>query len=102
MRKPGHYARQICQYLKRQPGGFVDDPEDVRAALNLSEKEFKLGLDWCLDHKLIVLEAKSNVSTGPFGGDDVEEAELSGTSSKLSSMLRGGLLTPMLQGEEVA
>jgi hypothetical protein len=92
MRKPGHYARQICQYLKRQPGGFVDDPEDVRAALNLSEKEFKL----------IVLEAKSNVSTGPFGGDDVEEAELSGTSSKLSSMLRGGLLTPMLQGEEVA
>ncbi|MBZ0284688.1 MAG: hypothetical protein K8L97_28380 [Anaerolineae bacterium] len=61
------YARMIVDYLKELPDGYSDDPQDVQDALGLTDAEFKLGLDWCVERKIILLEA--NEST-----EDITEA----------------------------
>jgi|GEM_PF-2502287 len=55
MKPAKHYARLICDHLKQLPDQYADDPEDVRAALGL-RAEFQLGLNWCVERKIIDLE----------------------------------------------
>ena len=78
-----HYAKLICLYMKTLPDKYADDPQDVQDALDLSNAEFKLGLDWCVARKLITLEktataapapvAKPAASSSPFMMDDDED-----------------------------
>ncbi|MEO8609833.1 MAG: hypothetical protein ABI690_18215 [Chloroflexota bacterium] len=56
LQPPKHYAKLICHYMKTLPDKFADDPQDVQDALGLSDAEFKAGLDWCVEHKLITLD----------------------------------------------
>lgn len=51
-----HYARMIVDYLKEMPDGYADEPQDVQDALGLTDAEFKLGLDWCIERKIIALD----------------------------------------------
>lgn len=51
------YARMIVDYLKELPDGYTDDPQDVQDAIGLTDEEFKLGLDWCVERKIIALDA---------------------------------------------
>lgn len=54
-----HYARMICKYMKDMPDHYAEDPQDVQDALGLTDEEFKLGLDWCIERRIIVLESTS-------------------------------------------
>ncbi|MBL8154704.1 MAG: hypothetical protein JNM70_11020 [Anaerolineae bacterium] len=83
-----YYARLICDYLKQQPGCYVDDPAEVREALGISKESFQRGLDWCLKRKIIVLEMTSPPPPAPAMTPAPEKTELAGTANKLSSMLR--------------
>jgi hypothetical protein len=80
-----HYAKQICMFLKKMPGKYADDPKDVQDALGLSDEEFKLGLDWCIERKIIELnkdddkepEASSDApaTSEKSSDDETEKAE---------------------------
>jgi hypothetical protein len=59
------FAKQICEYLKKQPEMYVDDPQDVQDALGLTDADFKLGLDWCVERKLISLAAPEKAAAAP-------------------------------------
>lgn len=49
------YAKMICDYMQKLPDYYADNPQDVQDALGLSDEEFKLGLDWCVERKIITL-----------------------------------------------
>jgi hypothetical protein len=75
-----YYARLICDHLKQLSNQFADDPETVRIALGLTESEFQLGLDWCVERKIIDLEPPS--AAAPLSGtqplpalDDTQDGE---------------------------
>jgi hypothetical protein len=61
-KKPGYYARLICEYLQDQPDMFVDDPKKVQSALGLSDAEFQKGITYCLDKRIIKLESAAPVA----------------------------------------
>jgi hypothetical protein len=50
------YARMICDHLKQLSNQYAEDPDTVRIALGLTEAEFQLGLNWCVERKIIELE----------------------------------------------
>ncbi len=56
MKPAKHYARLICDHLKQLSNHHADDPEAVRVSLGLSQAEFQLGLNWCVERKIIELE----------------------------------------------
>jgi hypothetical protein len=119
-KKPGYYARIICEYLQDQPDMFVDDPKQVQSALGLSDAEFQKGVTYCLDKRIIKLESAAPVAAAPaksspfstvlddddddnmvFGSrepksnpfsSDPESSALAGTGSRLSAMLRTGAM----------
>ena len=88
--RPAHYARLICDHLKNQPDHYAPNLDEVKDALGISDAAFKMGLDWCVERKIIVMEAKS-ASTSPFSAD-VEEEAMKPEGSRLSSMLRSPAL----------
>jgi hypothetical protein len=51
-----HYAKLICHYMKTLPDKYADDPQDVQDALGLSDAEFKAGLNYCVERKIITLD----------------------------------------------
>ena len=63
MTTPKQYARMICDYLKKLPDHYADDPKAVQAALGLSDEAFKQGVDWCIARKIIALDAQSEVKS---------------------------------------
>jgi hypothetical protein len=83
--RPAYYARLICEHLKRLPNFYAGDLQDVQAALGISDAAFKMGLDWCVERKIIVMEAKPKT---PAFSADVEEEAMKPEGSRLSSMLR--------------
>lgn len=83
--RPAYYARLICEHMKRLPNFYAPDPEEIQETLGISEAAFKLGLDWCIARKIIVMEAKAPT---PAFSADVEEEAMKSDSSRLSSMLR--------------
>ena len=83
--RPAYYARLICDHLKRMPSFYAPDLQEVQRALGLSDAAFKMGLDWCVVRKIIVMETKPRT---PAFNTDVESEAMKGDSSRLSSMLR--------------
>ena len=88
-----YYAKLICQYMKNVPGQYADDPKDVQKALGLSDAEFKLGLDLCVQRGVIELDddlptnstpvpvtkvfsVTETKSTSPFSMDEDEDEDL--------------------------
>jgi hypothetical protein len=63
-----HYARMICKHMKELPDQYADDPQDVQTALGLTDLEFNLGLDLCIQRGVIKMEKQST----PLGEDDDE------------------------------
>ena len=87
--RPAYYARLICEHMKRLPNFYAADLKEVQQALGISDAAFKMGLDWCIARKIIVLEAKAPT---PAFSTDVEDEAMKSDKSRLSSMLR----TPVL------
>lgn len=87
--RPAYYARLICEHMKRLPNFYAGSLDEVKEQLGISDAAFKMGLDWCIARKIIVLEAKSPASTI---SSDVEEEALKGEKSRLTSMLRSPAL----------
>jgi hypothetical protein len=75
MKPAKHYARLICDHLKQLPDQYADDPEDVRSALGLSEAEFQLGLNWCVERKIIDLEIASKSAPAAMK-DAIDELDI--------------------------
>ncbi len=65
-----HYARMICKYMKDMPDHYADDPQDVQDALGLTDEEFKLGLDWCIERRIIVLESPTAAVAASLDTED--------------------------------
>ncbi|MBL8161948.1 MAG: hypothetical protein JNJ61_08180 [Anaerolineae bacterium] len=64
------YAKMICDYMQKMPDYYADDPQEVQDALGLSADEFKLGLEWCIERKIITLSkdgAQENVNDSSAG-----------------------------------
>ena len=89
--RPAYYARLICEHMKRLPNFYAGSLDEVKEQLGISDAAFKMGLDWCIARKIIVLETKSPASTSTFSSD-VEEEALKDEKSRLSSMLRSPAL----------
>jgi len=87
--RPAYYARLICEHMKRLPNFYAADLKEVQEHLGISDAAFKMGLDWCIARKIIVLEAKPRT---PALSADVEEEAMKGDKSRLSSMLRSPAL----------
>ena len=87
--RPAYYARLICEHMKRLPNYYAGSLDEVKEHLGISDAAFKMGLDWCVARKIIVLETKSPVSTF---NSDVEQEALQGEKSRLTSMLRSPAL----------
>ena len=87
--RPAYYARLICEHMKRLPNFYAGDLQDVQEALGISDTAFKMGLDWCITRKIIVMEAKAST---PAFSTSVEEEAMKGDSSRLTSMLRAPAL----------
>lgn len=51
------FARMICEYMKTLPNCEVDDPKKVQKFLGLLDDEFKMGVEWAVKRKLIVIQA---------------------------------------------
>jgi hypothetical protein len=83
--RPAYYARMICEHMKRLPNFYAGDLKDVQEALGISDAAFKMGVDWCIARKIIVMETKAPT---PAVSADVESEAMKGDSSRLSSMLR--------------
>ena len=83
--RPAYYARLICEHMKRMPDFYASSLQDVQEALGISDAAFKIGLDWCVERKIIVMEAKTKT---PAFHVDVEEEAMKPEGSRLSSMLR--------------
>ncbi len=84
--RPAYYARLICEHMKRLPSFYAPDLDEVKQALGLSDHAFKMGIDWCISRKIIVMDSKSPVT--PAFSANVEEEAMKGDSTRLSSMLR--------------
>jgi hypothetical protein len=69
-----HYARLICKHMKELPDRYADDPQDVQTALGLSDLEFNLGLDLCIQRGVIKLE-KNGAPPAPAAKQDEDETE---------------------------
>src|SRR5258708_3690386 len=89
IQRPAYYARLICEHMKRLPNFYAGSLEEVQEHLGISDVAFKMGLDWCIARKIIVLEAKPRTSAF---STDVEEEAMKGDKSRLSSMLRSPVL----------
>ena len=87
--RPAYYARLICEHMKRLPNFYAGSLDEVKEQLGISDAAFKMGLDWCVARKIIVLETKSPASTF---SSDVEEEAMKGEKSRLTSMLRSPAL----------
>ena len=87
--RPAYYARLICEHLKRLPDFYAGDLEQVKEHLGISDAAFKMGLDWCIERKIIAMEAKAKT---PAFSADVEEEVMKPEASRLSSMLRSPAL----------
>jgi hypothetical protein len=88
--RPSYYARLICQHMKNLPDFYASSLEDVKEELGISDAAFKMGLDWCIERKIIVMENKPKVT--PAFSASVEEEAMKGDSNRLSSMLRSPAL----------
>jgi len=75
--------------MKHQPDFYASSLQEVKDALGISDTAFMMGLNWCIDRKIIVMEAK--VKTPAFSAD-VEEEAMKPEGSRLSSMLRSPAL----------
>jgi hypothetical protein len=91
LQPPKHYAKLICHYMKTLPDKYADDPQDVQDALGLSDAEFKAGLNYCVERKIITLDkplaaapaptpaaASASPKPSPFVMDDETEDETVG------------------------
>jgi hypothetical protein len=67
---PKHYARKICRYMAEQPDHYAPDEKKVQMALGMSDEEWKLGMDYCIERKIIVREEAPAKADGPFSADD--------------------------------
>lgn len=88
--RPSYYARLICEHMKSLPDFYAPSLDDVKEALGISDAAFQMGLDWCIERKIIVMESKPKASS-PFSAN-IEEEAMKGDSSRLSSMLRSPAL----------
>ena len=84
--RPAYYARMICDYMKNLPDFYAPSLDDVKDALGISDAAFKMGLDWCIARKIIMMESKTSFT--PAFSANVEEEAMKPESSRLSSMLR--------------
>ncbi|MBI1281650.1 MAG: hypothetical protein GC179_26225 [Anaerolineaceae bacterium] len=84
--RPSYYARLICDHMKNLPDFYASSLDDVKDALGISEAAFKMGLDWCIERKIIVLDNKPK-PVSAFSAD-IEEEAMKPEGSRLSSMLR--------------
>ncbi|MCB9453853.1 MAG: hypothetical protein H6672_20675 [Anaerolineaceae bacterium] len=48
------YGDLICQYMQDQQEHPSPDQYDIQAALELTDNEFKLGMDWCVRMGFII------------------------------------------------
>ena len=87
--RPAFYARMICDHMKSLPDFYAPSLDAVKESLGISDSAFMMGLNWCIDRKIIVMEAKPKVAA--MITDDVEHEALKGESTRLSSMLRSPL-----------
>ena len=87
--RPAYYARLICEHMKRLPSFYAGDLEEVKETLGISDAAFKMGLDWCIERKIIVMESKAKT---PAFSADVEGETMKPEASRLSSMLRSPAL----------
>lgn len=88
--RPSHYARLICEHMKNLPDHYASSIEDVKGALGISDAAFKMGLDWCVERKIIVMDSKPKAT--PAFSASVEEEAMKGDGNRLSSMLRSPAL----------
>ena len=88
--RPAYYARLICEHMKNLPDFYASSLDEVKEELGISDAAFKMGLDWCIERKIIVMEEKSKV-TSAFSAS-VEEEAMKGDGNRLSSMLRSPAL----------
>lgn len=58
-KSPKHFARMIRDHLKALPDGYAEDPKTVQESLGLSDEEFKQGIDFLIERKIIVMEKAS-------------------------------------------
>jgi hypothetical protein len=65
LQPPKHYAKLICHYMKTLPDKYADDPQDVQDALGLSDAEFKAGLNYCVERKIITLDKPLAAAPAP-------------------------------------
>ncbi len=83
LQPPKHYAKLICHYMKTLPDKYADDPQNVQDALGLSDAEFKAGLNYCVERKIITLDkplasapaASAAPKPSPFVMDDDENED---------------------------
>jgi len=88
--RPSYYARLICEHMKNLPDHYASSLDEVKEALGISDAAFKMGLDWCIERKIIVMDSKPKAAS-PFSAD-VEEEAMKPEGSRLSSMLRSPVL----------
>ena len=89
--RPAYYARMICDHMKTLPDFYAPSLDEVKESLGISDSAFMMGLNWCIDRKIIVMEAKPKIAAAVIS-DDVEHEALKGESTRLSSMLRSPAL----------
>ncbi len=88
--RPSYYARLICEHMKKMPDFYASSLNDVKEELGISDAAFKMGLDWCIERKIIVMENQRKAT--PVFSTNVEEEAMKGDSNRLSSMLRSPAL----------
>jgi hypothetical protein len=76
--------------MKNLPDFYAPSLEEVKESLGISDAAFQMGLDWCIERKLIAMESKPKVT--PAFSANVEEEAMKGDSNRLSSMLRSPAL----------
>src|SRR6187401_1493412 len=84
--RPAYYARLICDHMKNLPDFYAPSLDEVKEELGISDAAFMMGLNWCIDRKIIVMENKPKIT--PAFSASVEEEAMKGDSNRLSSMLR--------------
>lgn len=99
------YAKMICDYMQKLPDYYADNPQDVQDALGLSDEEFKLGLDWCVERKIITLSKDgAQESVNDSSASKSAEAAESAASKEATTaeMPAVQAAEPAAEGESIA
>jgi hypothetical protein len=56
--------------MAEQPDHYAPDEKKVQQALGMTDEEWKMGMDYCIAHKIIAREEAPAKMDGPFGAED--------------------------------